>query len=227
MEVIAQPPNWSGCVDPRFNDFSVEKDNETTICITVSGGSDWALGVDYARWIFTPIADEYSHFTVENSYTDLVTNDNPYKDEIGVHVASQQALSFIRRYYDEQEEKIYPHLTAIVDVVSGNVDGIAWDDSCVFCRNSDRCEENTYDFAGKLSLLGSEKTKGCFVKKEECDELHAQGQNLCDLNVYFVWTGSDKNGRILSSSGSRWSAFPPENIPNLVEGGLGKLKSFF
>jgi len=80
------------------------------------------------------------------AFRDLVLSENPYQDEVSVHVASQDAVSFIRRYYDEGEGKIYPYLTAILDVTDGIVNGIAWDDSCVRCKNNKkenntRCEE--------------------------------------------------------------------------------------
>lgn len=69
-------------------------------------------------------------------------NENSYQDQVSIHVASQKAVSFIRRFYDSEQNKIYPYLTAILDVDNGVVKGIAWDDSCVFCRSEpERCEE--------------------------------------------------------------------------------------
>jgi len=218
----AQIQSWNGCEEPGSNESFLKKGKSTTVCVSVSGGGDWSLGIDFSRWFYKPIADDYSHFTVRNSFRDLVLSENPYQDEVSVHVASQDAVSFIRRYYDEGEGKIYPYLTAILDVTDGIVNGIAWDDSCVRCKNNKkenntRCEENTYDFTGNLTTLGTEKTKGCYFTKEECIEFQNQNNNICDLNVYFVWTGSDINGRILSSSGSRWSAFSFIDITALLK----------
>lgn len=216
VSVSYEPPKWGGCVDPRDETHSVVKKGfNTGLCITVSEGTDWALGIDYARWFFKPIADQYSEFTIENSYNDLVAQENhEFGDLVSIHVASQQGISFIRRFYDKTQDKIYPYLTAILDVEDGIVKGIAWDDSCVFCQNNGRCEENTYDFTGNLTT-GNGNTGGCVVTKEECDKLHANGENTCDLKIYFVWTGSDVDGRILSSAGSRWSAFPLQKLPKL------------
>jgi len=70
--VVAQPPEWSGCVDPANRDVLLKKGRQTTLCITVSDGNDWALGVNYARWLFRPIADEYSHFTVQNCESNII-----------------------------------------------------------------------------------------------------------------------------------------------------------
>eukprot|EP00594_Rhizosolenia_setigera_P008326 CAMPEP_0178958172 /NCGR_PEP_ID=MMETSP0789-20121207/11434_1 /TAXON_ID=3005 /ORGANISM="Rhizosolenia setigera, Strain CCMP 1694" /LENGTH=597 /DNA_ID=CAMNT_0020640727 /DNA_START=328 /DNA_END=2121 /DNA_ORIENTATION=+ len=217
-------PEWSGCVFPDGDSSYVVKGSDTGICINVSGGGDWSQGLGYSRWIFRPTADEYSHITMTNTYNDLVLNENSYQDQVSIHVASQKAVSFIRRFYDSEQNKIYPYLTAILDVDNGVVKGIAWDDSCVFCRSEpERCEENTYDFSG-TSRIGPEKTKGCFFTKDECDKLHSEGKKDCDLNLYVVWTGTDKNGRLLSSSGSRWSAFPASNIPKISFPDLNKIK---
>lgn len=90
------------------------------------------------------------------AYKDLILDSNIYKDRVSIHVASQKALSFIRRYYDESEGKIYPYLTAILDVRDGVVVGIAWDDACVFCQFSNRCEEvshKTNTFAPPIVAL--------------------------------------------------------------------------
>lgn len=207
---------WSGCVDPKTGFSVVEKKKSTYICITVSNLGDWSKELKYARWSFRPIADEYSHFRISNSYRDLVLNydDQPFGEEVSVHVASQQALSYIRMYYNNDGGKIYPYLTAILDVVDGEVIGIGWDNACMFC-DSDRCEENTYDFSGKLANVGNEQDKGCYYTRKECEKLEKEGSKSCDLNIYFVWTGTDKEGRPLHSSGSRWSAFPPANIPKI------------
>jgi len=201
---------WNGCVDFGDSDSVVEKSKRTTICIIVSEEGNWAKGVDYNRWLFQPIADEYSHFTIENSFKDLVLNeDKPAQ----IHVESQQALSFIRRYYDNETKKVFPYLTAILDVSDGEVVGIAWDNACLFCEN-DQCEENTYDFSGnEVVEPQKDQTKGCSISKNVCEDFVQKGLNRCDLNIYFVWTGTDKDGRSLHSAGSRWSAFPPSSLP--------------
>ena len=67
VSVHKEPPQWGGCVDPRDEKNSlVKKGSKTSLCVTVSEGIDWALGINYARWFFKPIADQYSEFTVEN-----------------------------------------------------------------------------------------------------------------------------------------------------------------
>ena len=36
----------------------------------------------------------------------------------------------------------------------------------------------------------------------------------CEMRIYFAWSGTDKNGKVLNSHESRFSAFPPETIVN-------------
>jgi hypothetical protein len=138
------------------------------------------------------------------------------------------SLSFQRRYYDGFE-KVYPHLTAILDVKDGIILGISWDDSCLFCGKSE-CEENTYDFNG---VMGNEDqfnqpTKGCWIPKELCEQYLLEGRTDCDLILYVVWTGTDSDGAVLQSSAYRFSAFPAQeltdrfsqNVPEFPELGL-------
>jgi hypothetical protein len=131
---------------------------------------------------------------------------------ITVHVASQQALSFQKLYYDKVD-KIFPHLTAVIDVDKGVVTGIAWDDACIFCSKNE-CQENTFDFNG---FQGNTKqfnqpTGGCFLEESVCISFDLESRTDCDLLLYVVWTGTDKNGLELLSSAYRFSAFPAQEL---------------
>lgn len=156
-----------------------------------------------------------------------------------VHTASQDFLSFLRVYYDPEDDRVFPFLTAIVDVDKGRVKGIAWDNSCVFC-SPDRCLENTYDFDGNLRLDLGSQSKGCYVGKRECDVLHQnksdscnefgqcfeEGCNCdseCDIRVFVVWTGTDIDNNVFQSSASRFSAFPAQNIQDRIKQNLPDL----
>jgi hypothetical protein len=61
-------------------------------------------------------------------------------NNITVGITSQDHLSYLRRYYDFELGRIYPYLTAIINVTAGEVTGISWNDACEFC-GSDTCEE--------------------------------------------------------------------------------------
>ena len=122
------------------------------------------------------------------------------------------SLSFQRGYYGPSG-KIYPFLTAIINVNQGVVQGITWDDACVFC-SKDECERNTFDFNGNM---GSESefqqpVGGCFVTKEQCDTAVQEGRTDCDLVLYVVWSGTDANGNGFQSSANRFSEFPAQEL---------------
>jgi hypothetical protein len=128
-------------------------------------------------------------------------------------VASQDQLSFLRRYYDYDNGRIYPYLTAIIDVKGGEVIGITWDDACVFC-GSDKCEENTVDFNGVEATQKSsgQPTKGCYITEEDCNVADAKNVTSCDLLVYVVWTGTDSDGKTFQSAANRFSNFPASEL---------------
>eukprot|EP00543_Licmophora_paradoxa_P011665 CAMPEP_0202474374 /NCGR_PEP_ID=MMETSP1360-20130828/92352_1 /ASSEMBLY_ACC=CAM_ASM_000848 /TAXON_ID=515479 /ORGANISM="Licmophora paradoxa, Strain CCMP2313" /LENGTH=202 /DNA_ID=CAMNT_0049101499 /DNA_START=512 /DNA_END=1119 /DNA_ORIENTATION=+ len=134
----------------------------------------------------------------------------PLRGTVTIHTAAQAQLSFLRVFYDVEKDRIYPFLTAVLDVRHGNVVGIAWDDACVFCSPG-YCEENMYNFQGvPSSVLGvSSPSKGCYFTREQCDEIASNGETDCDLTLYVVWTGTDSRGKSFQSSGNRFSQFPP------------------
>jgi hypothetical protein len=137
-------------------------------------------------------------------------------------------LSFQKRYYDGFE-KIYPHLTAVIDVEEGVVKGIAWDDACIFCSKSE-CEDNTFDFNGFLASDANQPVGGCFLSLETCKAYALEGRTDCDLILYTVWTGTDSNGVAFKSSSYRFSAFPTQgwsdsisqSLPSFEDVGLGR-----
>ena len=139
-------------------------------------------------------------------------------------VGVQKALSFLRVWMQGEKDygdvkegkyKVYPHLTAIIDVKDGLVRGITWDDACVFCSGFD-CDEITVNFEGVMQNkdTAGQLTRGCGNTLTDCSEKHANGGTDCDLVLYVVWTGTDVDGKALLSSASRFSAFPAQELQN-------------
>lgn len=98
------------------------------------------------------------------------------------------------------------------------VQGILWDNACMFCSN-DKCLENSYYFDGSQAYL-SEPTRGCYKTKQECDELHIAGSHECDLTIYFTWTGTDKDGKPMLSSNNRFSMFKIKQLKDVFKDSL-------
>lgn len=137
---------------------------------------------------------------------------------ITVAAYAQDQLSFVRVYHDFVNGRIYPHLTAIIDVENGRVRGITWDDACVFCGNS-QCNEITYNFNGveQDKKSSGQPTKGCYNEVVPCQLDQDDGGTLCDLNLFVVWTGTDKNGVAFQSSAYRFSQFPKQELGDRFE----------
>jgi hypothetical protein len=136
-------------------------------------------------------------------------SDSPFGSKtITAGVVSQNQFSFLRRYYDFELSRIYPYLTAIIEVEAGIVVGITWDDACVDC-GSDQCEENTVDFNGVEVTQESsgQFTKGCYITQDDCNTLVAQyweySRTGCDVTVNVLWTGTDSSGNTYQLAGSR------------------------
>ena len=155
--------------------------------------------------------------TSPTAYANLVTNNSNTiwnGQNVTVGAASMTSLSFLRLYYDVTSKRIYPFLTAIINVDKGVISGITWDNACVFCSPNE-CQDITYDFNGNLQTQESsgQPTQGCYVDETEC----ATNPQACDLMLYVVWSGTDATNRALQSSNSRFSAFPPQNLQDRIK----------
>jgi hypothetical protein len=118
-----------------------------------------------------------------------------------------RSLSFQKLYYGS-DDKVYPHLTAVITVNEGVVTGITWDNACVFC-SAEECQDNTYGFDGGLATEeeAQQPVGACSISVPECKDSE---KAECDLLLYVVWTGTDSNGRDFTSSANRFSAFPKQ-----------------
>ena len=87
-----------------------------------------------------------------------------------------------------------------------------------------------YNFDGvattDLEGLNAGPSRGCFVKKAQCDELEKGGGgdnssstdfDDCDVTLYVVWTGTDVDGKVFQSAGNRFSAFPPNRLQAAID----------
>jgi len=238
---------WSGCVNPRLSEEEnlVRIGKPTSICIVLGSATKWnddrGPPVRYLRLSFRPNADLYSRFHVPSSYQDLI-NQNALPalsngaNNVTIHVSSQKILSFQRIFYTPNSGagRVYPYLTAIIDVQKGVVKGITWDDSCLFCSD-EKCLENTYDYNGNLGTQKEygQPTKGCYVDQKPCDAAmvasagNKDAKPICDVSVYFVWTGDDADGKALQSSAFRFSAFPEQEIKNRITDNLPDIGSLW
>uniref|UniRef100_A0A7S4AKE4 Spondin domain-containing protein n=1 Tax=Pseudo-nitzschia australis TaxID=44445 RepID=A0A7S4AKE4_9STRA len=204
---------FGGCIDPVKGYEPVTIGKPTPVCLVLANNGDWSTEMTYMRLNFKPLADAYSRFHVPQSFGQLVSTEQNALTEIftgnvTVHAESQTALSFQKLYYNG-DDKVFPFLTAIINVHKGEVTGITWDDACVFC-GSDECEDNTFRYDGEIATKeeARQPVGGCYNTVERCQ---SSKKAECDLILYVVWTGTDSKGRDMMSSANRFSAFPAQS----------------
>jgi hypothetical protein len=230
----SDPSSSFHCVDPRSSNninrtHLVRRGEETTICLFIGPAGNWnSNDVTYTRFTFNLKADEFSSYQIPNTFNSLVTSatgQNSF-NSMATHIfaSSQTSLSFLRRYVDNELKRIYPFLTAIIEVEKGIVIGITWDDACGFCNRSE-CQLNTYNFDGSAASAEQAKqpVEGCYLTREQCLGFVASGSKICDLKLYVVWSGTDVDGKALLSSDSRFSMFPPNRIQESVTSAYEKM----
>jgi hypothetical protein len=123
--------------------------------------------------------------------------------------------------YFDGYSRVFPFLTAIIDVENGVVKGITWDDACLFCTAND-CQPNTFNFQGRLASEEEalQPVGGCGVLTDACATLQAENSVGCDLLLYVVWTGTDSQGNDFKSSAYRFSAFPAQSWTDRISQNL-------
>ena len=137
--------------------------------------------------------------------------------------------------------RIFPMYTAIVTLTEGIVTSISWDDGCYGCNFSaldNGCGDSIMSINSTSSsyqvmassngasyyngywntLCGNGCTR-CWNSNDYCNTNCDAGTPgcACDLTIYVVFTGTDNQGRYLSSAGLRMSRFQDYSISSLVE----------
>ncbi|GMI41625.1 hypothetical protein TrCOL_g11903 [Triparma columacea] len=208
----------------------VIKGQRTYLCLVLADLENWNGSADsgdvhYRRFSFRPVVDDFAKIEVKDSWIKQGGDTNcqncgvtPYPEACkscednllrnftnpSVHVESINKVSYIRKYRgsDNGVPRTFPYMTAIITVDMGTITGITWDEGCTFCLESE-CVENTYEFTGALKEGGG---KACYLDDTTCingDEV----SEVCPLQVYAVWTGTDADGSYLKSAEVRFSQF--------------------
>jgi len=210
----AQETGWSGCNSPD-KDVLITKGKQTTVCLVLSESGDWnTTGTfEYDRYMFTPTADEFSSLQMTKS-----------SSRPAMHLESQQQLSFIR--LTRKDDFIFPIWTAVITVEKGVVTGVTWDLSCTQCSSSNggKCIDNMYNFHFE-EVFSERNSGGCGYDINEADcpvstntddsgggSAAAAAAEGGGLEVFITWSGTDKNGKYLTSNEFRQSLYPSDSI---------------
>jgi hypothetical protein len=179
----------------------------TSVCLFVSS-LPLEVGSDYSPMIIKPDLDDFSRFYIPGSYSNALLN--AYNSDVYFHLESEGGVSFAARYRDSTTTS--GPFTAIISMVQGEVTGISFDAGCSMCSTS-ACVENEYAFSGDLS---SSATKQCTWTNDECVNNAGEPNDLCQLTVYVVWSGTDKSGRTLQSKNFRLSEFAGRAVSGYI-----------
>jgi len=134
-----------------------------------------------------------------------------FMPSVSFGVQSYDYTTLNRLYFNNSTQQVFPNpVTVIIDVDDGTVTSTTFDDSCIYCE-ADRCVPNTNTFGGR-SVSGDIYSDSCYLTVSECDELVKSDSTACDLSIFIVWTGFDKNGKLLDSVNSRFAAFSSTTI---------------
>eukprot|EP01029_Cantina_marsupialis_P027807 TRINITY_DN774026_c0_g1_i1.p1 TRINITY_DN774026_c0_g1~~TRINITY_DN774026_c0_g1_i1.p1 ORF type:complete len:233 (-),score=32.98 TRINITY_DN774026_c0_g1_i1:235-933(-) len=188
----------------------IEINEKTYVCIEVNGEK---------RMSFTPTTDDFSRIVVTKS-SDWTTSNGFVKDGnddeyVVFRVCSLNICSGHKIYKNLTTAHTVPVHTAIIHATKGVIDGITFDEGCFFCNgNSNNCIQNSI-IKRSDSLIYDLSTdsdhKGCASPdiSSDCED------GGCDLQLYVVWTGTDKEDNFLDSAGQRFSLFRKYNVDEI------------
>jgi hypothetical protein len=123
---------------------------------------------------------------------------------------------------------VLPILSLVVNMVQGDITSLAWDNECMTCSsNAPECLKGYQSL--KLELItpslihllpdassGLYFNGGCAAQRDTCTVSSSNpNANSCDPKVLVTFSGTDRNGRQLSTAGLRLSQFAGFSIRSL------------
>mmetsp|Transcript_9032 Transcript_9032/g.14794 ORF Transcript_9032/g.14794 Transcript_9032/m.14794 type:complete len:221 (+) Transcript_9032:321-983(+) len=143
--------------------------------------SDSDQGTDnsgLAGGVFCPAVDAFSVMTINASASQFVSGALLSLQLLGNYIKTPRLF--------RKDNLVVSFLTVVINLDKGNVTDMRWDDDCSACSNSACVDGNcAVDF-----------TTECPVNP-----------SACDPKVYIAWSGTDRQGRFMTSSGNVPSQF--------------------
>ena len=217
--------SWSGC---GLNaNTKLVKGESSSLCLVISGPDSWesTTSQKYARFMYEVSVDDFAKLSIANSFAGLRGGDNDlllanYTNP-SIHVESGIAISYIKRYRGLLDDTTntavtWPYMTAIINVDMGEITGITWDDGCHFCEETS-CADNTYDFRSNKIMDDNLADSNCYVLDDECASADGKFADNCQVTVYAVWTGTDAQGKLLTSAEKRFSQYKRYSVMDFVK----------
>mmetsp|Transcript_1163 Transcript_1163/g.1640 ORF Transcript_1163/g.1640 Transcript_1163/m.1640 type:complete len:240 (+) Transcript_1163:63-782(+) len=203
---------------------AVAQGDSNYICLRINP-SNWNTTESYQQIPFQVEVDKFSRIQLTDSWQSITQADDSLystvgSDEIAFSIGYQDSFSFQKNF--RRSSLTFPLFQIIFIMNKGEVEGVVWDDGCLYCSSSS-CAENTYDFAGNLYTTDNNGGKDCFIQDAECVDDSGGVSELCQLTIYVGWSGTDKHGRNLRSAEKRLSQFRSYSLSSYID----KAKSSF
>lgn len=134
-----------------------------------------------------------------------------------------------------------PVYTVIIELERGKVRNIGWDDGCFFCaENTAECALNGIDM-NRTTQVQDNTARTCRKTNAECypqgltsttgdggtnsttnssSTAGALRDSGCDLKLFVTWSGTDRNGQFLRSSGKRFSRYRAFGVATMYQNAL-------
>jgi hypothetical protein len=194
------------------NFFQINK-QQAPLCVVVGyddGTNKFAIG-KFQWWVTTDkfqLLDLYNSFKTnwfDNAYDPTVTplSDAAFpslytRSNMVFQVEFGGKVSALKHRWDKTLKYVVPYWTIVIDITSGTVNTLTFDDGCFSCTtNTAACVDNT---CGLYTVYGDTSSANqCIIS--------TTANISCDFKLYVAWSGNDKNNDYCISSGMKPSQF--------------------
>lgn len=211
---------------------TINIDTKTAVCLVLNS-LNYTESPSYSQIPIFPRADTFTRFDIGASWAALydetaVVQPDPllakYGLNVGFHIESEGYISYQKRFRDAEYiasdgtyGRTFSIFTAIISVDKGKVNGIAWDDGCHFCAHT-YCDTNTFDYGTSNSTI-PDSSEDCFWEDNRiCVDPTDPSlvSDVCQLQVYVVWAGTDSKGNNFQSQQKRLGNFAGRSVGNYI-----------
>uniref|UniRef100_A0A7S3UNI9 Uncharacterized protein n=1 Tax=Heterosigma akashiwo TaxID=2829 RepID=A0A7S3UNI9_HETAK len=208
------------CLPEGDSAYSVAQGDEVYVCLRI-GNPNWNDSSSYHQLAFKVEVDEFSRIELTDSWQNALASVDPLlaaygeTGEIAISIGYMESFSYQKLY--RKDSNTFPLFQIVFVLDEGVVEGVTWDDGCLYCSGSS-CTENTYEYDGSLYTSADLPGKDCYLADASCvDSATDEVLDFCQLEVYLAWAGTDQDGRNLRSAERRLSAFRGGSVGSYVD----------
>eukprot|EP00924_Labyrinthula_sp_SR-Ha-C_P004155 snap_masked-scaffold_3-processed-gene-15.55-mRNA-1 protein AED:1.00 eAED:1.00 QI:0/-1/0/0/-1/1/1/0/211 len=198
--------NAIGCLFNENETPALLIDKKTEVCTFIGKESTENLN----ETIYLPAqlrVDDFSRISLNLNST---SSSFDLENSNFIHFGVQKESTIFKKKLFLASQYSVTQITVVIELDEGNVDSIYFDDGCFSC--SKNCFENAFDYSSNsVSVSGRSSGKDCFL------DLSSDEESQDELSIYFVWKGTDKDGKTLSSYNKRLSNFYRFSVSSLTD----------